>query len=319
LKGTITRLYTPENPSQLPSICGPQHRNLMKLEMALIDGKLEAESQGGSIRLSGSPDAVATAEATLAAFERMLKANPSAGEDAFEGAIDQARAPAESYGSLSGLRVPIMPQTKTQASYIDKLTRPGTDLVFGVGPAGTGKTFLAVAAGAAELRKKTKERLIITRPAVEAGENLGFLPGDLEEKVEPYLRPIWDALNEVLGPDQVDRMREKKIIEVAPLAFMRGRTLKNAFVIMDEAQNATVGQTKMVLTRLGRDSRMVVTGDPGQVDLPPKTPSGLAHALKILDGVEGVGVVEFSANDVRRHALVSRIIRAYDKDAETSQ
>jgi phosphate starvation-inducible PhoH-like protein len=319
LKGTITRLYTPENPSQLPAICGPQHRNLMKLEMALIDGKLEAESQGGSIRLTGSADAVASAEATLAAFERMLKTNPEAGEDVFEGAIEQARAPAESYGSLSGLRVPVMPQTSTQAAYINQLTSPGCDLVFGVGPAGTGKTFLAVAAGAAELRKKTKERLIITRPAVEAGENLGFLPGDLEEKVEPYLRPIWDSLNEVLGADQVERMREKKIIEVAPLAFMRGRTLKNAFVIMDEAQNATVGQTKMVLTRLGRDSRMVVTGDPGQVDLPPKTPSGLAHALRILDGVEGVGVVEFTARDVRRHALVSRIIRAYDKDSESSR
>ncbi|GGB69858.1 MULTISPECIES: PhoH family protein [Henriciella] len=319
MKGTITRLYTPDNPDQLPALCGPQHRNLMKLEMAFIDGKLEAESQGGSIRLSGSADAVANAEATLAAFEKMLKADPDAGEDAFEGAIEQARAPAESYGSLSGLRVPVMPQTNMQAKYIDYLTRPGTDLVFGTGPAGTGKTFLAVAAGAAELRKKTKERLIITRPAVEAGENLGFLPGDLEEKVEPYLRPIWDSLNEVLGADQVERMREKKIIEVAPLAFMRGRTLKNAFVIMDEAQNATVGQTKMVLTRLGRDSRMVVTGDPGQVDLPAKTPSGLAHALKILEGVEGVGFVGFTAADVRRHALVSRIIRAYDKDGEAQR
>ena len=317
MKGPITRLYTPENKDDLQAICGPQHRNLMKLEMAFIDGKLEAESQGGSIRLSGSADAVSNAELTLAAFERILKQDKNAGEDAFEGAIEQARAPAESYGSLSGLRVPVMPQTKMQARYIDLLTKPGTDLVFGTGPAGTGKTFLAVAAGAAELRKKTKERLIITRPAVEAGENLGFLPGDLEEKVEPYLRPIWDSLNEVLGADQVERMREKKIIEVAPLAFMRGRTLKNAFVIMDEAQNATIGQTKMVLTRLGRDSRMVVTGDPGQVDLPPKTPSGLAHALKILDGVEGVGFVKFSAADVRRHALVSRIITAYDRDEGT--
>jgi phosphate starvation-inducible protein PhoH and related proteins len=318
LKGTVTRLYTPENPALLPAICGPQYRTLMKLEMALIDGKLKADSQGGSIRLTGTQAAVADGEAALAAFERMLKSDPTAGEDAFEGAIDQARAPAESYGSLTGLRVPVMPQTRTQAQYIDYLTREGRDLVFGVGPAGTGKTYLAVAAGAAELRKKTKERLIITRPAVEAGENLGFLPGDLEEKVEPYLRPIWDALNEVLGADHVERMREKKIIEVAPLAFMRGRTLKNAFVIMDEAQNATVGQTKMVLTRLGRDSRMVVTGDPGQVDLPPKTQSGLAHALRILEGVEGTGIVHFTASDVRRHALVSRIIRAYDKDAGAS-
>jgi len=173
-----------------------------------------------------------------------------------------------------------------------------------------------VAAGAAALKNKSVARLIITRPAVEAGENLGFLPGDLEEKVEPYLRPIWDALNETLGADQAQRMRDKKIIEVAPLAFMRGRTLKNAFVIMDEAQNSTVAQMKMVLTRLGRDSRMVVTGDPGQVDLPAKQTSGLAHALRILDGVEGIGSVVFTARDVRRHALVSRIIRAYDADTE---
>ena len=153
---------------------------------------------------------------------------------------------------------------------------------------------------------------------MEAGENLGFLPGDLEEKVEPYLRPIWDALDETLGADQAGRLREKRVIEVAPLAFMRGRTLKSAFVIMDEAQNATVAQMKMVLTRLGRDSRMVVTGDPGQVDLPKGQASGLAHALRILGDVEGVGRVTFSARDVRRHALVSRIIQAYDKDKDSS-
>ena len=154
---------------------------------------------------------------------------------------------------------------------------------------------------------------------VEAGENLGFLPGDLEEKVEPYLRPIWDALDETLGADQAGRLREKRVIEVAPLAFMRGRTLKNAFVIMDEAQNSTIAQMKMVLTRLGRDSRMVVTGDPGQVDLPKNQPSGLAHALRILRDVEGVGRVTFSANDVRRHALVSRIIKAYDQDTQQNR
>ena len=168
------------------------------------------------------------------------------------------------------------------------------------------------------MKNKSVTKLIITRPAVEAGENLGFLPGDLEEKVEPYLRPIWDALDETLGADQAGRLREKRGIEVAPRAFMRGRTLKSAFVIMDEAQNATVAQMKMVLTRLGRDSRMVVTGDPGQVDLPKGQPSGLAHALRILRGVEGVGRVTFSASDVRRHALVSRIIQAYDKDAKQS-
>jgi len=290
--------------------------HLLLLEEALSDGKLSAESQGEGIRLNGTAEAESLAETALTAFEAILAKNDQAGVSALEGAIEQARSPTQNFTALTGLKVPIKPQTSMQAKYLDLLTAEKTDLIFGTGPAGTGKTFLAVAAGAAALKNKSVARLIITRPAVEAGENLGFLPGDLEEKVEPYLRPIWDALNETLGADQAQRMRDKKIIEVAPLAFMRGRTLKNAFVIMDEAQNSTVAQMKMVLTRLGRDSRMVVTGDPGQVDLPAKQTSGLAHALRILDGVEGIGSVVFTARDVRRHALVSRIIRAYDADTE---
>ena len=312
----MSQVWTPKDAALLPVICGPNHMNLLYLESELADGDLKAESQGGSIRLEGSNEATATAELALSVFEAVLAKNPDAGLPALEGALEQARTPNQSYKTLTGLKVPIKAQTNTQAKYLDLLTGTANDLIFGVGPAGTGKTFLAVAAGAAALKNKSAAKLIITRPAVEAGENLGFLPGDLEEKVEPYLRPIWDALDETLGADQAGRLREKRIIEVAPLAFMRGRTLKNAFVIMDEAQNATVAQMKMVLTRLGRDSRMVVTGDPGQVDLPRNQPSGLAHALRILRGVEGVGRVTFSANDVRRHALVSRIIRAYDQDAE---
>lgn len=312
-------MWEPNDPSLLPVICGPNHMHLVQLEQEFADGKLSAESQGGGIQLTGSAQAESTAELALSIFETILAANPDAGAAALEGAIEQARVPAQTFGTLTGLKVPIKPQTNMQAKYLDLLTGTKTDLIFGVGPAGTGKTFLAVAAGAAALKNKGAAKLIITRPAVEAGENLGFLPGDLEEKVEPYLRPIWDALDETLGADQALRMREKKIIEVAPLAFMRGRTLKNAVVIMDEAQNSTIPQMKMMLTRLGRDSRMIVTGDPGQVDLPPKTPSGLAHALRILEGVEGVGMVKFSARDVRRHALVSRIIKAYDADAKKDQ
>ena len=315
----MSRTWDPRDASLLPVICGPNHKNLLVLETALSDGNLKAESQGGGIRLEGTKDAISTAETALTVFETLLESNPNAGLPALEGAIEQAKTPSQSYKTLTGLKVPIKAQTNTQAKYLDLLTSSENDLIFGVGPAGTGKTFLAVAAGAAALKNKSAAKLIITRPAVEAGENLGFLPGDLEEKVEPYLRPIWDALDETLGADQASRLREKKVIEVAPLAFMRGRTLKNAFVIMDEAQNSTVAQMKMVLTRLGRDSRMVVTGDPGQVDLPRNQPSGLAHALRILRGVEGVGRVTFSANDVRRHALVSRIIQAYDKDAERSR
>ena len=293
--------------------------NLLYLEAELADGVLKAESQGGGINLEGSSEAVTTAELALTAFEAVLTKNPDAGIPALEGALEQARTPSQPYQTLTGLKVPIKPQTNMQAKYLDLLTGTKNDLIFGVGPAGTGKTFLAVAAGAAALKNKAAAKLIITRPAVEAGENLGFLPGDLEEKVEPYLRPIWDALDETLGTDQAMRMREKRVIEVAPLAFMRGRTLKNAFVIMDEAQNATVAQMKMVLTRLGRDSRMVVTGDPGQVDLPKGQTSGLAHALRILDGVEGIGRVTFTARDIRRHALVSRIIKAYDAEAEAEK
>lgn len=315
----MSQVWTPKDASLLPVICGPNHMNLLYLENELADGALKAESQGGGIRLEGSDEAVATAEVALSVFETVLAENPEAGIGALEGAVAQARTPSQTYRTLTGLKTPIKAQTNTQAKYLDLLSGTENDLIFGVGPAGTGKTFLAVAAGAAALKNKSASKLIITRPAVEAGENLGFLPGDLEEKVEPYLRPIWDALDETLGADQAGRLREKKVIEVAPLAFMRGRTLKNAFVIMDEAQNATVAQMKMVLTRLGRDSRMVVTGDPGQVDLPRSQTSGLSHALRILRGVQGVGRVTFSARDVRRHILVSRIIQAYDNDSENKR
>gem|GEM_PF-620187 len=217
--------------------------------------------------------------------------------------------------AIVGLRKPIMAQTPGQRAYLEKLKRDDLGLIFGVGPAGTGKTFLAVAVGAAELKAGKRERLIVARPAVEAGEKLGFLPGTHEEKVDPYMLPIWDALNECLGAPEVDRRRERREIEVAPLAFMRGRTLKNAFVIVDEAQNATVPQMKMVLTRLGRGSRMIVTGDPSQTDLPDKTRSGLDHAVSILRGVKGVALEQLTAADVVRHELVGRIIDAYDRDA----
>ena len=314
----MSQVWTPKDASLLPVICGPNHMNLLYLESELSDGNLKVESQGGGITLDGSAEAIAVVQDALSAFAAILAKNLEAGIPALEGALEQARSPEQNYRTLTGLKVPIKAQTNAQAQYLDLLTGTRNDLIFGVGPAGTGKTFLAVAAGAAALKNKAASKLIITRPAVEAGENLGFLPGDLEEKVEPYLRPIWDALDETLGADQAGRLREKRVIEVAPLAFMRGRTLKSAFVIMDEAQNATVAQMKMVLTRLGRDSRMVVTGDPGQVDLPKGQASGLAHALRILGDVEGVGRVTFSARDVRRHALVSRIIQAYDEDKDSS-
>jgi phosphate starvation-inducible PhoH-like protein len=212
-----------------------------------------------------------------------------------------------------GKRGAIVPKTNAQARYLETLA--SCELSFGVGPAGTGKTFLAAAYGASLLRRGQVDRLVITRPAVEAGEKLGFLPGDLNEKVDPYLAPIWEALNDILGAEDVQRRRDKGEIEAAPIAFMRGRTLSHAFVIVDEAQNTSRLQMKMVLTRLGEGARMVVTGDPSQIDLLNPRDSGLAHALRILRDVKGVGVLEFEAQDVVRHAMVERIVRAYDADA----
>ncbi len=201
-------------------------------------------------------------------------------------------------------------RTPAQAAYLDQMRKH--PLVFGIGPAGTGKTYLAAAFAAHMLMERRIERIILSRPAIEAGERLGFLPGDLNEKIDPYLRPLSDALMDVLG-DKAARLREQGVIEVAPLAFMRGRTLARAFVILDEAQNATSAQMKMALTRLGEDSQMVVTGDRTQSDLPGGRAEGLDEALQILEGVEGVGIARFSEADVVRHPLVGRIVAAYNK------
>ena len=218
------------------------------------------------------------------------------------------------------IRVPrgssLIARTEGQREYVRALKNDKAyDLIFGVGPAGTGKTLLAVAYGASLLVQRKVEKLIITRPAVEAGEKLGFLPGDLTEKVDPYLLPVWDALADTLGRHQLEKMREDGRIEVAPLAFMRGRTLNRAFVIVDEAQNTSKPQMQMVLTRLGEGSRMAVTGDPSQIDLHPREPSGLGHALGILSETKGVAICRFSRVDVVRHDLVARIVEAYEDDA----
>lgn len=201
-----------------------------------------------------------------------------------------------------------------QRNYVESIKK--NDIVFGLGPAGTGKTFIAVAMAVASLRKGEVKRIILTRPAVEAGENLGFLPGDLKEKVDPYLRPIYDALYAILGTEHTNRLLERETIEIAPLAYMRGRTLDDAFVILDEAQNTTVQQMKMFLTRLGFNSKMVINGDTSQVDLPRRTTSGLIHAERVLTGVKGIGHIKFEAEDVIRHPLVAKVVQAYDKEAD---
>ncbi|HBH44799.1 MULTISPECIES: PhoH family protein [Hyphomonas] len=312
----VSRIYEVSNAETLRDLCGPHHRHLQLLETRLDEYGLKAESQGGGILLVGKAEGVSIAEAVLAELERRLRKGADISDMDVDGALEAARTPQQTFGTFRSLKKPITPQTRGQSRYIDLLANPDNAMIFGVGPAGTGKTFLAVAAGVSELLSGARQRLIVTRPAVEAGEKLGFLPGTLEEKVDPYMLPIWDSLRELMGQEQMERRMARGEIEVAPLAFMRGRTLKNAFVIVDEAQNTTIPQMKMVLTRLGRDSRMVITGDPGQVDLPGSQPSGMRHALEILSDVEGVNVHKLTAADVVRHGLVSRIIDAYAAHGE---
>ena len=210
----------------------------------------------------------------------------------------------------AGVKRTVQPRSINQRKYVEAIEQ--NDMTFGVGPAGTGKTYLAVAMAVAAINAKKVSRIILVRPAVEAGEKLGFLPGSLQEKVDPYLRPLYDALYDLLEPEKVDKMLEKNVIEVAPLAFMRGRTLNDAFIIMDEAQNTTVEQMKMFLTRMGANSKAVITGDITQIDLPNPRKSGLIDAINVLDGVEGIHFCHFEDGDVVRHALVQRIVRAYE-------
>jgi phosphate starvation-inducible PhoH-like protein len=272
------------------------------------------ETPGGGVSVAG--DAKARAQAKKAV--QAIADRADQGLEIVEADVRVAIGTAKSGGAAAGVlpigrRGQVAPKTATQANYLQALAQ--CELVFGLGPAGTGKTFLAVAHGAGLLLRGEVDRLIVSRPAVEAGERLGFLPGDLTEKVDPYMAPVWEALTDILGAEQLRRRREKGEIEVAPIAFLRGRTLSHAFIIVDEAQNATRLQMKMVLTRLGEGARMVVTGDPTQIDLVNPNESGLAHAVGLLDNVKGIGIVRFSAEDVVRHPLVERIVRAYDADA----
>jgi len=218
---------------------------------------------------------------------------------------------------LSTPKILIRPRSQTQVTYASAIDN--YDIVFGIGPAGTGKTYLAVAAAVAALKSKNITRIILTRPAVEAGETLGFLPGDIQDKVDPYLRPLYDALRDMLPDAQLQHFLEMHTLEIAPLAFMRGRTLNNAFVILDEAQNTTINQMKMFLTRLGNNAKAVITGDITQIDLPAGTPSGLVHVQHILSHIEAIKFVTFSEKDVVRHALVQQIITAYERYAQTQE
>jgi phosphate starvation-inducible PhoH-like protein len=294
--------------------------------LALIERRLGvvAEQRGNQVTLDGSRDGVEQARRVLQGlYERLLRGDELVSGDV-DGAIRLAIAqgslfdydPATARPSFEEINLrkrPVRARTAAQDAYIRALKRHS--LVFGTGPAGTGKTWLAVAHAVQLFERKEVDRIILSRPAVEAGERLGFLPGDMREKVDPYLRPIYDALYELMDARMVERALETGEIEIAPLAFMRGRTLSNAVVILDEAQNTTSMQMKMFLTRLGENSRMIVTGDPSQVDLPYGQVSGLAEATRLLANVDGIEHVVFTAQDVIRHELVARIVEAYDRVA----
>ena len=292
--------------------------------LALIERRLGvvAEQRGNHVTIEGSRGACEQARRVLEGLYEHIKHGRELAAGDVEGAIRQALAQgslfdyeaASGRGSFDEINLrkrPVRARTAAQNAYIHALKRD--PLVFGTGPAGTGKTFLAVAQAIQMLERKEVDRIILSRPAVEAGERLGFLPGDMREKVDPYLRPIYDALFDLMDARIVERALQGGEIEIAPLAFMRGRTLSNAAVILDEAQNTTSMQMKMFLTRLGENSRMIVTGDPSQVDLPSGQTSGLAQAVRLLEGIEGVGHVAFTHEDVIRHELVARIVAAYDR------
>jgi phosphate starvation-inducible PhoH-like protein len=290
------------------AVSGPGGRHAALIEDAF---HVLIETPGGGVSLNGDAKARRGAKQTVETLAARVASRLEVTPADVRVAIDEARTGTPGAG-LHARRGAVAAKTATQARYLEAMATH--ELVFGLGPAGTGKTFLAVAHGAALLRSGEVDRLVVTRPAVEAGERLGFLPGDLTEKVDPYMAPVWEALTDILGGEAMRRRRDRGEIEVAPIAFMRGRTLSHAFVIVDEAQNTSRLQMKMVLTRLGEGSRMAVTGDPSQVDLPNFSDSGLAHAVSILEGVEGVAVTRFTAADVVRHPLVGRIVKAYDAD-----
>ena len=316
-----------DNNKLASALYGQFDENLARLEQKL---GVDIRSKGNQLTIKGDPAAAEQARRALDHLYAILQKGADIAQSDVDGAVrmalaldDQLTLPTlERKGKVSAAQIAtrkrtIYARSLNQDAYMRALER--SELVFGIGPAGTGKTYIAVAYAAMLLERGMVERIILSRPAVEAGERLGFLPGDMKEKVDPYLRPLYDALYDMMPADKVERAIAAEVIEIAPLAFMRGRTLSNAAVILDEAQNTTSMQMKMFLTRLGENSRMIVTGDPTQIDLPPNTKSGLVEALRILDGVPGAVTVRFNDTDVVRHPLVAEIVRAYDREGKVSR
>ena len=291
-------------------------RNLQTLEDEL---SVKAVARENWIKLEGAGEAIEQAKQMFQALETSLKSGATVRNREFAHAINVVKN--EGASTLKTLmtdrittstrKAPVAPKTVGQKKYLDAIR--DHDVTFGIGPAGTGKTYLAMAMAISALKEEKIARIILTRPAVEAGEALGFLPGDLYEKITPYLRPLYDALHDMLPAEEIEKDMERGVIEIAPLAYMRGRTLNNAFIVLDEAQNSTTEQMFMFLTRLGMNSKAVITGDPTQIDLPPHKNSGLLEAHRALKRVQGIALVEFSKRDVVRHPLVQRIIAAYEE------
>ena len=300
----------------LPLLLGDHDRHLVRIEQAL---GVRLSCRGNRVAIAGDALQVEAAQNALKGLWRRLERGEGVGRSDVEAAIKMVviepdpRLPLSDLPAIRTRKGAVGPRSAGQVGYMEALA--SYEMVFGVGPAGTGKTYLAVAQAVAMLQAGRVDRIVLSRPAVEAGERLGFLPGDMKEKVDPYLRPLYDALNEMIPAEQVIRRIAAGEIEVAPLAFMRGRTLSHSFAILDEAQNTTIVQMKMFLTRLGEGSRMVITGDLTQIDLPSGMRSGLDDALETLEGVQGIRVVRFDNRDVVRHPMVGRIVDAYDQRA----
>jgi len=300
----------------LPLLLGDHDRHLVRIEQAI---GVRLSCRGNRVAITGDAARVDLAQGMLQGLWRRLERGESVGRPEIEAAIKLAdaeidpRLPFTDLPAIRTRRGAVGPRSPGQTTYMEALA--AHEMVFGIGPAGTGKTYLAVAQAVAMLQAGKVDRIVLSRPAVEAGERLGFLPGDMKEKVDPYLRPLYDALHDMMPGDQVTRRMTSGEIEVAPLAFMRGRTLAHCYAILDEAQNTTAAQMKMFLTRMGEGTRMVVTGDLTQIDLPNGVRSGLRDAMETLEGVQGIGVVRFTSRDVVRHPMVQRIVEAYEQRA----
>ncbi|MEE3159205.1 MAG: PhoH family protein [Pseudomonadota bacterium] len=309
----------PVDPRRFASLCGQFDENLHLIEQRL---GIEVRNRGNHFELIGDESLTRAAEAVLRQLYRETRDNDALSPDTVHLYLQESglESLSETLDSGDGNQKPVILRTRkmtiqprgpNQQNYVRSIQEH--DINFGIGPAGTGKTYLAVACAVDALEREQVRRILLVRPAVEAGEKLGFLPGDLAQKIDPYLRPLYDALYEMLGFEQVAKLIEKQVIEIAPLAYMRGRTLNNSFIILDESQNTTLEQMKMFLTRIGFGSTAVITGDITQVDLPRGTRSGLAHVTEVLKDVKGIGFTHFQSKDVVRHPLVQRIVEAYDR------